>query len=92
VVTILSLFNPDDITEQSSGNYRTICPSCGLPSGGTEGFILFPETNSWFCHSSGKHGGILELIALQNKLITCNDCLETGEKGKFWRENYLNKL
>lgn len=79
-VSILDLFNLNDIKEQSSGNYKTICPHCGLQGGRTEGLILFPDKNNWYCHSSGKHGGILEYVALKNKLITCNDCLETGEK------------
>lgn len=80
VITILDLFSPNNIQEKSDGNYKTTCPSCGLQGGRTEGMILFPENNQWFCHSSGKHGGVLELVALQNKIITCNDCLESGER------------
>ena len=79
-VCIIDFFNEDSITEKSDGNYKTICPSCGLQGGRTEGMILFPETNSWYCHSSGKHGGIIDLVALKFKLIGCIDCLETDEK------------
>jgi hypothetical protein len=81
-VTILDFFKQEELTEQSCGNFKTICPDCGLQGGRTEGFILFPETNTWFCHSSNKHGGILELVALKHKIINCSDCLESGEKGR----------
>lgn len=81
-IGILDLFSPNELKEKSDGNFQTECPSCGLQGGRTQGFILFPEKNTWFCHSSGKHGGILELVALQNKLISCLDCRETGEKRK----------
>jgi len=79
-INITFFFNEGELMEKSDGNYKTICPDCGLQGGRTEGMIIFPETNTWFCHSSGKHGGILELIALQNKIIKCIDCCETGEK------------
>ena len=102
---ICQLFPEDlDIKECSNGTYKTECPCCGLQGGRTQGFILFPETNTWYCHGSGKHGGMLELIAMQNKLIRCIDCLESNEKGnilngslfpqtlQFLEENYDEKL
>lgn len=79
--TILDLFDPDtELVEKSDGSYKTECPHCGLQGGRTKGFIVWPEDNRWYCHSSGKHGSLLEFVALRNKIISCNDCLETGEK------------
>jgi hypothetical protein len=78
---IVQLFPEDwDVIETSSGIYKTECPYCGLQGGRTQGFIIDPKFNSWYCHSSGKHGGMLELVAILNKIIICNDCCETGEK------------
>ncbi len=79
-MNILDLFKPNIPTKTNKG-YKTICPDCGLQGGRTEGFILYPENNTWSCHGSGKHGGILELIAIQNHIIKCIDCNDTGEKG-----------
>ena len=78
--SILNLFSPDEIQEKADGSFKTTCPSCGLQGGRTEGLILFPETNTWYCHSSFKHGGMLEYIAMKYKLITCVECNESGEK------------
>jgi len=78
--SIINLFPDKVLKKKGDGNYKTVCPQCGLQGGRTEGFILFPESNMWYCHSSGKHGGILELVALQNNIINCIDCLEKGEK------------
>ncbi len=77
---INELFKENEIKEKNDGNYQTICPDCGLQGGRTEGLILFPKTNTWYCHSSKKHGGILELYAIKKRIIKCIDCLETEEK------------
>ena len=79
MVSILDLFNDKDIVETNSG-FKTTCPCCGLQGGRTQGFILFPDTNTWFCQSSQKHGGILELVAIQGGIIKCMECNGTGEK------------
>lgn len=78
-LSILNLFNENELTEKGDGNYKTECPDCGLQGGRTQGFILFPETNTWYCHSSGKHGGILELVAIKGGFVNCVECKESGE-------------
>lgn len=88
--SIKDLFKEEELKEKSDGNFQTICPDCGLQGGRTEGLVLFPETNTWYCHSSGKHGGVLELVAIQNKIIKCMDCCESGEK-RTVLEGYLFK-
>ncbi len=79
MVSILDLFDKKDIVETNSG-FKTECPCCGLQGGRTQGFTLFPDKNRWFCHSSQKHGGILELAAIQGGIIKCMECNGTGEK------------
>jgi len=78
MVSILDLFT-EDVVETNSA-FKTTCPDCGLQGGRTQGFILFPQNNTWFCQSSQKHGGILELVAIQEGIIKCMDCNGTGEK------------
>ena len=78
-MNILDLFKPNELTETNKG-YKTICPDCGLQGGRTEGFILFPESNTWYCQSSSKHGGILEFIAIKAGIIKCIECNDTNEK------------
>jgi len=76
---IKDLFKEVELTETSSGTYKTICPDCGLQGGRTEGFILFPETNISYCQSSHKHFSFLETYALIKKLIRCIDGSDSGE-------------
>lgn len=78
-VNIKDIFDPNEITETSQG-YKTICPDCGLQGGRTEGFILFPDSNMAYCHSSGKHFTLLEAYALKKKIIKCLDGRDTGDK------------
>jgi hypothetical protein len=77
---IKNLFKEEDLTETSSGTYKTVCPDCGLQGGRTEGFILYPDGNNSYCHSSHKHFTFLETYALIKKLIRCLDGNDTGEK------------
>jgi hypothetical protein len=77
---IKKLFNQDELTETSNGTFKTICPDCGLQGQRTEGFILNPDTNIAYCHSSHKHFNLLETYALTKKLIRCIDGKETGSK------------
>jgi len=79
MVKITDLFKEDELKEKGDGNYKTICPDCGLQGGREEGFILFPETNTWFCHSSQRWGGILELVAIKGGFINCVESHEKGE-------------
>lgn len=80
-INILSLFTNEELTEKGDENFKTICPDCGLQGGRTEGFILFPETNMAYCHSSHKNFNLLETYALKKKIIRCIDGRGTGEKG-----------
>ena len=77
-ITILDIFAPGELTETTEG-YKTECPDCGLQGGRTEGFIIFPKSNSSYCHSSGKHFTMLETYALKKKIIRCLDGRETGD-------------
>lgn len=79
-LNITDLVNAADLNEKGDGNFKTICHNCGMQGGRTEGFIIFPETNGWYYHNSGTHGGILEYLAIKHDIIKCSDCLESGEK------------
>ena len=81
VFKITDIFKSEELKLKSDGNYQTECPSCGLQGGRTEGFILFVDSNTAFCHSSQKHFNALEVFALKNKLITCIEGRGSGEKG-----------
>jgi len=80
-VSILELFDEDEIVEKSDGNYKTECPDCGLQGNRTKGFILFPENNHAYCHESQKTFNLLEVIALKLKVIKCIEGREPKEKG-----------
>jgi len=80
MVNIIDLFNENEITETSSGVYKTICPDCGLQGGRTEGFILFPDTNTSYCHETKKTFNLLTTAALKFKIIKCIDGFEKEEK------------
>jgi len=81
-IKILDLFKDNSPIETSNGTYKMECPFCGLQGGRTEGFILFPESNSAYCHSSGKWFKLLEAYALKKKIIQCLDGREKGETDK----------
>lgn len=76
---IIDLFKEDELKQKNDGNYQTECPDCGLQGGRTQGFILFTETDTAFCHSSHKHFNILETYALKKNIIKCLDGRETGD-------------
>lgn len=80
MVKITELFDENKLTQKNDGNYQTECPCCGLQGGRTEGFILFTETNTAYCHSSHKNFNLLETYALQKGIIGCLDGRDTGEK------------
>lgn len=79
-ISILDIFK-DEYTETSSA-HKMICPDCGLQGGRTEGFILYTDTNSASCHSSGKWFKLLEAYALKKGIIKCIDGREKGETDK----------
>lgn len=76
---IKKLFKEEELTETSSGTFKTICPDCGLQGGRTEGFILFP-TNTAYCHSSHKKFNLLETYALKKKIIRCLNGRDSEQK------------
>ena len=78
---IKKLFAENELTETNAG-YKLVCPSCGLQGGRTEGFILFPENNNAFCHTSQRHFNLLETYALKKGIIKCLDGRESGSKEK----------
>jgi len=78
-ILITDLFSPDEITLAGDGTYKTECSDCGLQGARTEGFILFPDTNGSYCHSSHKHFTLLETYALKKKIIRCLDGRDSGD-------------
>ena len=78
-VGILDLFDPGELTAAGSGTYKCACWDCGLQGNRTEGFIIFPDSNTAFCHSSGKWFKMLEAFAMKNKIIRCLDGREPGD-------------
>lgn len=81
-INIVDIFKDLPMTITSSGSHKMECPDCGLQGGRTEGFILFPESNTAYCHTSGKWFRLLEAYALKKKVIRCLDGREKGEKDK----------
>lgn len=78
-MNIINLFDEAELKQKNNGDYQTVCPDCGLQGGRTEGFILFPETNTAFCHSSQKWFTMLECAALKLKIIKCLEGRDKGE-------------
>lgn len=73
-INIIDLFNPEEITEKSDGNFRVVCPSCG--SNGFHdygGMVLFVETNTAYCYSSCKWFTLKETFALKKGIISCSE-------------------
>jgi hypothetical protein len=70
---ILELFSNAELVEKSDGNFKTPCPSCGEDSTGYGGLVLFPETNTSYCHTSGKWFDFEETFALLKGIISCSE-------------------
>jgi len=85
MVVITDLFNPEELTETNEG-FKTVCSDCGLQGNRTEGFILFPETNTSYCHSSHKWFSLLQTAGLKLNVIKCIEGNEEGEKPELDRE------
>ncbi len=77
-VTIMDLFDESELIEKSDGNFKTTCPSCGEDGNGYGGLVLFPETNTSYCHNSRKWFNLKETFALVKGIIQCID--GRGEK------------
>jgi len=77
-INIVDILGKENMTETTQG-YKMTCPDCGLQGGRTEGFIIFPDKNQAFCHSSGKWFKMLEAYALKKKIIRCLDGRESGD-------------
>ena len=80
-INIVDILDKDELTPTTQG-YKTSCYSCGMQGGRTEGFIIFPESNTAYCHSSGKWFKLLEAYALKKGIIKCLDGRDTGETDK----------
>ena len=91
-MNIVDLFKQEELTETNDG-FKTICPHCGLQGGRTEGFVLFPNSNTSFCHSSNKKFNLLETAALKLKIITCIDGRDKDEDFDKWDdEEYIEEI
>ena len=73
MIKITDLFKEEELTEKGDGNFKTTCPSCGEDSTGYGGLVLFTETNTSFCHNSGKWFTLKETFALTKGIIKCID-------------------
>ena len=81
-ITIFDIFPLDTLTPTGGDKYKTTCPNCGLQGSRTEGFILFPDTDTAHCHSSHKWFRILEAYALKKGIIRCLDGRDQGDSKK----------
>lgn len=72
-ISILDLFDKEDLKEKNDGNYMTKCPCCGDSNDGYGGMVLFVEDNRAYCFSSKKWFTFLEVVALQKGIIKCID-------------------
>ncbi|HUS51664.1 MAG TPA: DUF5906 domain-containing protein, partial [Candidatus Paceibacterota bacterium] len=91
-MNICDLFKSEELTETNNG-YKTVCPDCGLQGGRTEGFILFPDTNTSFCHSSNKHFNLIETAALKLKIIKCIEGNDKNESFDKWNDKkYIEEI
>ena len=79
VLKITDLFKEEELNETNEG-YKTICPDCGLQGGRTEGFILFPESNMSYCHSSCKWFTLLQTAGLKFGVIKCMEGNDKSDK------------
>jgi len=77
-LSVLDLFTEDELIEKSDGNFKTTCPSCGEDSTGYGGLVLFPETNTGYCHSARRWFNIKEIFALKKGILKCIE----GREGK----------
>jgi len=84
MLNIIDLFEKKELKEKGDSNFQTTCPDCGLQGGRTEGFILFPETNTAYCHSSHKWFTLLQTAGLKFGIIKC---IEGNDKGEIPKEN-----
>ena len=90
-MNIIDLFTKEELTETSSG-YKTICPHCGLQGGRTEGFIIFSESDTAYCHSSGKWFNLFQVVCLKLGLIQCIEGNEKGESPNIEKEDYIEQI
>ncbi len=75
-VSILDLFTAEQLaafTEDSNGNFKGACPSCGSGGDNYGGFVIFVKSNSCYCHGSKTKFDIMETIALLKGIITCSE-------------------
>jgi len=75
-VNILDLFSPEQLaafTEDSNGNFKGPCPSCGRGGDNYGGFVIFVKSNSCYCHGSKTCFDMLETVALLKDIISCSE-------------------
>lgn len=83
MVKITDLFSKEQIAqfkEDSSGNLKGPCPSCGWGSGGqsnSSGCIIFVETNTLYCFGSKTHFDFTETAFLLAGEISCKEGRQT---------------
>jgi len=92
---ILQLFTKseqEEFKEENNGTYRGPCPDCGHATGGSECLVLFPETNTAYCHKSNSRFNLLELIALKIKYLQCNQGRQNDkDKSPIYGEDFPRK-
>lgn len=69
---IINLFSDDELIEKADGNFKTKCPSCGSEGlNDYGGLVIFPKTNTSYCHAAGKWFNFKETYALIKGYISC---------------------
>lgn len=74
-ITIKDIFSDQVSIKKGNGNYKTNCPSCeatieqSSERGGA--LELYIETDTCYCHSSGKWFNLKESYAMKKGIIRC---------------------
>lgn len=78
-ITILDLFDESELTEKADGNFKATCPSCGASGESYGGLIIFPKSNTSYCHNSRRWFNFWETAALVQGTISCIEGREKDE-------------
>jgi hypothetical protein len=76
MVNILSLFDKEQLAkfkQDSKGNLKGPCPSCGYSQSNYGGFVINLKYNNCHCYASGTNFDFLETIALIKGIISCGE-------------------
>ena len=76
MVSILDLFIKKNLLvgfkQKGDGSYVGSCPSCGKKDN-YSGFVIFPDSNTCYCHGSKTIFNFTETMYLLSGEITCRE-------------------